>query len=172
MPAHHRSVCSTGTHHRGIWRIRLIEFVDKSHEVQFELWPDFVLQHSQHSGCWMWPRDLHHVGHVHCQTALYRAWYMQMRKQILVTTNIIVSLKHNQQIYLQAECRWNFTHGDLENWFASGLRHYCLLLALVFQKGERMQGDARWCRFQSWSEDPERAWNNMECRLQQHIKTH
>ena len=51
VPAHHRSVCSTGTHHRGIWRIRLIEFVDKSHEVQFELWPDFVLQHSQHSGC-------------------------------------------------------------------------------------------------------------------------
>ena len=30
VPAHHRSVCSTGTDHRGMWRIRLIEFVVKS----------------------------------------------------------------------------------------------------------------------------------------------
>ena len=54
----------------------------------------------------------------------------------------MVSWKRNQLIYLNiVERRSNFNHQDLENWFASGLRH-CLLLALVSQKGERMQGDA------------------------------
>ena len=48
VPAHHRSVCSTGTDHRGMWRIRFVEFVGKSYDVLFELWPEFVLQHS---GC-------------------------------------------------------------------------------------------------------------------------
>ena len=28
------------------WRIRLIEIVGTSYDVQFELWPDFMLQHS------------------------------------------------------------------------------------------------------------------------------
>ena len=34
-----------------VWKIRLIEIVGKSYDVQFEVWQDFVLQHS---GFWMW----------------------------------------------------------------------------------------------------------------------
>ena len=29
-----------------VWKIRLIEIVGKSYDVQFEVWQDFVLQHS------------------------------------------------------------------------------------------------------------------------------
>ena len=70
----------------------------------------------------------------------------------------MVSWKHNQLIYLNiVERRSNFTHQDLENWFASGFRH-CLLLALVSQKGEWMQGDASFNP--GVSEDPEITWND------------
>ena len=70
----------------------------------------------------------------------------------------MVSWKHNQLIYLNiVECRSNFNHQDLENWFVSGFRH-SLLLALVSQKGERMQGDASFNP--GVSEDPERTWND------------
>ena len=115
--ANHRqsSVCSTATHHRGIWRIRLIEIVGKSYDVQFELWPDFMLQHR---GCWMWhvwPRDLHHVGHVPCQTAQLHSsirwsgcrWFivvhadiLQILKQILVEPIWLWSVEHTTSWYI------------------------------------------------------------------------
>ena len=74
------------------------------------------------------------------------------------TNMTMVSWKHNQLIYLNiVECRSNFNHQDLENWFVSGFRH-SLLLALVSQKGERMQGDASFNP--GVSEDPEITWND------------